>query len=357
MRQTPVLDLVGKRGWFYLFSFLILLPGVIALLIPPRLNLGIDFSSGSTFTVRFEQPVTKDELNGALADLDHPEARVQGTGQNEFLVRTKELRGAGRTPPVGPAPVSERDAIEDGLREQFGSMVDAQGVADPAQGFLEFSSISATVSGKLGLQRSWPFICCGITGNSIAAVAAASVAIFLYLWWSFRSVPRSFRFGTAAVLALVHDALLVLGVFSILGKTIGTEINVFFIAALLTVIGFSVHDSIVVFDRIRETVTRGEGRTFAEAVNSSLLQTLSRSLTTSLTLIFAILALLLMGGESIREFLWAMLIGTAVGTYSSICFAAQVLVSWDEGDVPRFFRRLLGRPEPEEEYEAVAAET
>ncbi len=337
-RQQPLLDLVGKRGWFFLFSLLILLPGAISLIIPPRLKAGIDFTSGSTFTVRFEQPVAKEELNDALADLDHPEARVQGTGENEFLVRTKELRGAASAPSVGPAPASERDAIEDGLRERLGNMANAQGAADPSQGFLEFSSISATISRE-------------IARNAAFALVAASVAIFFFLWWSFRSVPQPFRFGTAAILALLHDTLLVVGAFSILGKTIDTEINAFFITALLTVIGFSVHDSIVVFDRIRETVARGEERTFAEAVNSSLLQTLGRSLNTSLTLIFSILALLLMGGEGIREFLWAMLIGVAVGTYSSICFAAQILVAWDEGDVPRFFRRLLGRPEPEEEYE------
>ncbi len=340
--RPPVLDLVGKRGWFYLFSFLILLPGVISLIIPPSLKPGIDFSSGSTFTVRFEEPVTKDELSDAMTDLDHPEARVQGTGQNEFLVRTRVLLGAGSGPALGPRPSSERDVIEDGLRERFGNLADAQGVASPDQGFLEFDSIDATISKEIGR-------------NAAIAVIAASAAIFVYLWWSFRSVPQSFRFGVAAILALVHDSLLVVGVFSILGKVIDTEINVFFITALLTVIGFSVHDSIVVFDRIRETVARGEGRTLAEAVNSSLLQTLSRSLNTSLTLIFSILALLLMGGGSIREFLWAMLIGTAVGTYSSIFFAAQILVSWDEGDVPRLFRRLVGREEEEEyeeEYEA-----
>ncbi len=171
-------------------------------------------------------------------------------------------------------------------------------------------------------------------------------------------MPQSFRFGVAAILALLHDALLVVGIFSILGKVIGAEINKEFIAAILTVIGFSVHDSIVVFDRIRETVGRGEGRTFADAVNASLLQTLGRSLNTSFTLVFALLALMLMGGESIREFLWAMLIGTVAGTYSSICIAAQVLVSWDEGDAPRLFRRILGRPEPEEEeYEPITAES
>ncbi len=193
-----------------------------------------------------------------------------------------------------------------------------------------------------------PAVCCGITGNAISAVVAASLAIFVYLWWSFRSMPQSFRLGVAAIIALIHDAVIVLGVFSILGKTIGAEINIFFVAAILPGIGFSVHDSIVVFDRIRETVARGEGRTLAEAINNSLLQTLSRSLNTSFTLIFAILALMLMGGEGIREFLWAMLIGTIAGTYSSICIAAQILVSWDEGDVPRIFRRVFGRPEPEE---------
>ena len=354
-RQPGVFDIVGNRRWFYLFSILILLPGIIALIIPPRLKLGIDFSSGSTFTVRFEQPVTKDDLHDAMADLNHPEARIQGTGQNEFLVRTRELRGASAAPPVGPAPTSERDSVERGLRERFGNLADSEGVANPEQGFIDFSSISATVSGKLSLQRAPPFICCGITGNAVSAVAAASLAIFLYLWWSFRTVPQPFRFGAAAVLALLHDALLVVGVFSILGKTIDTEINVMFITALLTVIGFSVHDSIVVFDRIRETVLRGEGRSFAEAVNSSLLQTLGRSMNTSLTLIFATLALLLIGGSSIREFLWAMLIGTVTGAYSSVFVASQILVSWDEGDVPRLFRRFFRRRGPEE-FEPAAAE-
>ena len=343
MRQQPLLDLVGKRRWFYLFSLVILLPGAISLLIPPRLKPGIDFTSGSTFTVRFEQPVTQDDLNQALDDLGHSEARVQRTGEDEFLVRTNELRGSTSGPRLGPRPPSERDAIEEALIERFGHLLDAEG--EVKDGFLEFSSISETVSRE-------------IARNAAFALIAASVAIFFFLWWSFRAVPQPFRFGVAAIVALLHDVLLVVGIFSILGKVIDTEINVMFITALLTVIGFSVHDSIVVFDRIRETVGRGEGRTLAEAVNASLLQTLGRSLNTSLTLIFAILALLLMGGGSIREFLWAMLIGTATGAYSSIFIAAQVLVSWDEGDLPRLFGRVFGRgePEEEEEYEAVAAE-
>jgi preprotein translocase subunit SecF len=164
------------------------------------------------------------------------------------------------------------------------------------------------------------------------------------------------------VVALLHDVLFVVGAFSILGKTIDMEINAFFVTALLTVIGFSVHDSIVVFDRIRENADRGVGRNFSETVNASLLQTMGRSLNTSLTLVFAILALLLMGGSSIREFLLAMLLGTVTGVYSSVFVASQILISWEEGDIPRIWRRFFGgderlaMDEDDEEYEPAAAD-
>jgi preprotein translocase subunit SecF len=332
------IDFVGNRRWFYLFSLVLLLPGTISLLIPPRLKLGIDFSSGSTFSVRFEQPVTRDQLKDELESLGHSEARVQGTGNNQFLVRTEELQGAASQPAVGPAPPSERTELENGLRERFGNMTDSTGKASPTQGFVEFSSISASLSSE-------------IARNATLAVLASAVAIFFYLWWSFRAVPQPFRMGGAAIIALLHDALFVLGAFSILGKLIDTEVNSYFITAMLTVIGFSVHDSIVVFDRVRETVSRGEERTFSEAVNSSLLQTLGRSLNTTLTLIFSILCLLLIGGSSIKEFLWAMLLGTVTGAYSSVFIASQILVSWDEGDVPRLFRRIFRRPEPAKKLE------
>lgn len=335
-----MLDIVGNRRWFYLASFLILIPGVISLLIPPSLKAGIDFSSGSTFTVRFEQNVSQAALDSAMSDLDHPEARVQSTGPSEFLVRTKELRGAGSAPPIGPAPASEKDELEKALAERFGTLVDADG--NPSENFLEFASISASLSSE-------------IARNAAIAVVVASVAIFVYLWYSFRTVPQSFRFGAAAVFALLHDALLVVGAFSIMGKLFDVEIDAFFVTALLTVIGFSVHDSIVVFDRIRENVERGVGRDFTETVNASLLQTLGRSFNTSLTLVFAILALLLMGGDSIRDFLLAMLIGTVTGVYSSVFVASQILVSWEEGDVPRTWRRFFGGGSRDDEALGVEA--
>lgn len=327
------IDFVGNRGWFYLLSLLVLVPCAIALMIPPRLTLGIDFKGGSEFSVRFQDPVDQGDLRDALADLDHPEARVQAASGNEFFVRTEELEGASAAPPVGPAPPSERDEIEEALVERFGPLVDSEG--EVTNSFIEFASVSESISREIGR-------------NALIAVAVAAVAIFLYLWYSFRSVDQPMRFGTAAIIALGHDVLVVLGAFSLLGQLAGFEINKEFIAAILTVIGFSVHDSIVVFDRIRETVERGEGRSLGEAVNSSLLQTMARSLNTSLTLVFAVLALLLMSGGGIREFLWAMLIGSVAGTYSSIFFAAQILVTWDEGDLPRLFRGIFGGGEDEE---------
>jgi preprotein translocase subunit SecF len=323
-----MLDFVSKRNWFYLLSFIVLLPGAISLVIPPALKAGIEFTSGTTFTVRFAEEVEADQLGDALGNLGHPEARIQGTGGSQFLVRTAELKGAAAAIEVGPARPGEREEIETALADRFGPLVDSQG--NETGRFIEFSSVSAAVSRE-------------IARNSALAVAAAAAAIFLYLSWSFRHVPTPFRYGAGAVIALMHDTLLVVGVFSILGKVMNFEINTMFITGLLTVIGFSVHDTIVVFDRVRETVRRGEGHSLPECVNESLLQTMGRSLNTSLTVVFAILALLLMGGETMRPFLWVLLIGTVTGTYSSIFNASMVLVTWEEGDIPRLWRRLRGR--------------
>ncbi|MGB2696079.1 MAG: protein translocase subunit SecF [Dehalococcoidia bacterium] len=338
-QPRPPLDIVGARGWFYLFSVLLLLPGVISLLIPPSLKPGIDFTGGTEFNVRFQKPVEKDQLSAAFDKLAHPEARVQGTGDNEFIVRTKELTGGGAQA-LGPRPPSEETTIREGLIDQFGPLVDLQD--NVTNRFIQTSQISATISHE-------------IARNAAFALLAASGAIFIYLWWSFRAVPQAHRFGTAAVFALLHDAMLVVGAFSILGKLIDAEIDIFFITALLTVIGFSVHDSIVVFDRIRENAVREPRMAFAEVVNISLLQTLGRSFNTSLTLIFAIVALMLMGGSGIEEFLWAMLIGTVTGAYSSIFIASQLLVTWEDGNIARWFKRRREERE-EEEYGAATAE-
>jgi preprotein translocase subunit SecF len=323
-----MLDLVAKRNWFYLFSFLLIIPGVISLMIPPRLKPGIEFTSGTTFSFRYAQPATQGDVQRLLSSLGHPEARVQRTGNNQFLVQTKEIEGSASTPPVGPSIPSDRDIIETALSKEHGGFLDTQG--KPTKQFTEFSSVSAAVSKQIGR-------------NAAIAVLLASIAITLYITWSFSNVPNSLRYGVSAIIALLHDVLLVVGVFSILGKFADVQIDTFFVTGVLTVVGFSVHDSIVVFDRVRENVSRGLIRNFPDAVNHSLLQTMGRSFNTSLTLIFAILALLLLGGSSIRDFLLVLLVGVSTGAYSSIFIASMFLVTWQQGDIPRAWRRLTGR--------------
>lgn len=169
--------------------------------------------------------------------------------------------------------------------------------------------------------------------KALLAVLVASVVIVLYIAYSFRKVPKptsSWRFGVAAIVALVHDILMVVGVFAILGHFMGVEIDTLFVTALLTVIGFSVHDTIVVFDRIRENLLKNINKKFTEIANLAVVQTLGRSLNTSLTVIFVLLALLLFGGETIKWFVVALLVGIISGTYSSIFNATALLTLWEE---------------------------
>jgi preprotein translocase subunit SecF len=325
-----VIDFVGRRLWFYAISLLIVVPGLISLVLPGGLNAGIEFSSGTTFTARFAQPVDEADLRSALAELGHEGARIQRTSEGRFLIRTHLIEGAAQAPAFGPALPSEREDLEASLQQRFGPLVDADG--NRTDRFLEFSSVSPSVSSDIGR-------------NATLAVAVASLAILAYITFSFAAVPNALRFGTCAIIALGHDVLLVMGAASILGRLFDFEIDTLFITAMLTIVGFSVHDTIVVFDRVRENVRRAEAAGYqvalADAVNSSLNQTLARSLNTSITVVLTLVALILLGGDTIREFLVIMLIGLVSGTYSSIFVASQLLVSWDEGDLPR----LLGREE------------
>ncbi|HXG35956.1 MAG TPA: protein translocase subunit SecD [Dehalococcoidia bacterium] len=313
-------DFVRRRGFYYLLSLLVLLPGIISLSVPPTLKPGIEFSSGTTFTIEFDdKSLETEDLRSALNDLGQPQARVQKTGDGEFILRMGELEGAANIPPVGPSPPSERDTIENGLRQRFGDMR-----------VTNFNTVSGIVS------RS-------IARDAAIAVIAASLAIVLYITYSFRNVPKAHRYGVAAIIATLHDAVFILGAFSIFGKVFDMEINTMFITGVLTIIGFSVHDTIVVFDRIRENVARNPGVAFDEVVNASLTETLGRSLNTSATLLFTIVALLLLGGAAIESFLLVLLIGVIAGTYSSIFVASQVLVSWEDGDLSRIWCRFLPR--------------
>ena len=315
-------DVVGKRGWYFLFSALIILPGLISMIMPSGwasldsgLKAGIDFTSGSVLNVTFAEPssgagITEADIQERMDELGHSEALIQKVGSRNFFIRTVLLREA-----VGGEP-SEREIIERDLEKFLGLQRDK----------VEFESVS-------------PIVASETVRYTIYAVLAASVFILLFVWYAFRRVPKSYRYGVSAILALVHDLVFVLGVFSILGKTIGMEVNSMFIVGLLIVAGYSVNDTIVVFDRIRENVARHPDRQVASLVNLSIMETLGRSLNTSFTTLFVLLAMLLIGGPSIRVLLLVVAIGAVVGTYSSIFIASQLLVIWDRGEMGRVLRR------------------
>ena len=276
------------------------------LFVQPGLKPGIDFSGGSSLTVRYEIPVNQDTLRQGLEDIGYSESTVQDFGDNTFFLRMHLL--------------------EDGAYEDIVDELSNQiGLSDQYE-VLSFDLVSPVIAREVVL-------------NAFYAVIAAAIGIFVYVWWAFRNVPSPFRYGIAALVALLHDVLVVLGVFALLGWLLNYEVNTMFLIALLTVIGYSVNDTIVVFDRLRENVSIYPNRDFSENVNYSISETIGRSLNTSLTLLLPLVALILFGGQTIQVFLVVLLIGVVAGTYSSIAIASQVLVVWERGEFPRLFSR------------------
>ena len=287
------MDIVGKRRIFLTMSAILVVISVVVLL-SPGLNLGIDFTSGSTVTYQFSNgdPETAAVTN-ALTRAGHPEAIVQSMGDGQYFIRTEDLGTFGL------------NAIND----EVAKLNEAPALV------LDTSTVGSSVAEDT-------------VRNAITAVIVAAVFVMLYIMFAFRSVPSSYKYAFAAIVALGHDVLIVLGVFTILGIAINAEVNAIFIVGILTVIGYSVNDTIVIFDRIRENVTLAPGREFQSTVNLAINESVTRSLGTSITTMTVILAMLLFGGASLRDFLIVLLAGVIVGTYSSIFIAAQVLVLW-----------------------------
>ena len=303
-------ELASKRKLWYLISLVVILPGLISLIFN-GLKLGIDFTGGSLWEVTFDQPATSEQIMAGLEAGGVDSALIQQTGpaeDNTWLIRIQEVTEGS----------SQKDQIEAAWTDEFGGYTEQ-----------EFATVGGAVS-------------TGIRNRAILAVALASLGILAYIAYAFRNTQNPLLYGSAALVAMLHDVLLVLGVFSILGWLFGVEIDALFVTALLTVIGFSVHDTIVVFDRIRENLAHHSDPTFEGVVNYSLAQTLVRSLNTSLTVVFTLLALYLFGGASTQTFVLALLIGVVSGTYSSIFNASQLLVSWENGEIQRLFGR--GKP-------------
>ena len=226
-------------------------------------------------------------MRDEFSKLGFKDVTIQGAGTNTFLIRTRTLQGApalGQAT-AGPTQGGEIDSVEAALRQRFGTLTRT-----------DFSTVSSSVSSQ-------------IVQDATLAVVVAAIAILLYIAFAFRHLHKPFHFGACAVIALAHDAFVILGLFSILGKLFNTEVDTSFIVALLTVIGFSVHDTIVVFDRIRENIQADPFIPFEEAVNASLTETLTRSINTSFVVVLTVVSMLLIGGVTIRNFLIVLLVG------------------------------------------------
>lgn len=299
-----MMDIVGKRFWFFLISAVVLIPGIISL-ATFGLEPGVDFSSGTTMTLRFDAEVEQNQLRQELAGLGYDKAMIQRTGEGDFFVRVREIS------------TEEKQELISSLGADLNTEV-------TVRDYYTVSPIIATETGR----------------NAAIAIGIAAVFMLFYIVWAFRRMPKPFRWGTCAIIALIHDVLVVMGVFSILGWVAGVQIDAMFITGMLTVVGYSVNNTVVVFDRIRENVSKGISKDFEVTVNSSILETIARSLNTSLTTLFVILAVLLFGGITIRYFILVLFIGLISGTYSSMCIAAPLLVVWDKGEWGRFFSWL-----------------
>ncbi len=320
--------LVRRRYWWFTFSILVILPGLYMLFLHPLVTTGrftiglrpsIDFAGGALWELRFPETaperLSTDRIAAAFAAAGFENALVQlsptqidGKAVAAALVRTRPLSESD--------PNTEIDAVMKALTTEFGNVSRER-----------LESVGPTVSAES-------------TRSAIIAVLGASLIILLYLTWAFRKAPHPVRYGVCAIIAMLHDVLVVLGIAAILGATIGLEVDALFLTALLTTLSFSVHDTIVVFDRIRENLlNRHPAETFDDIVNHSLVQTLPRSINTQLTTFFTLTALLLFGGDTIRNFVLMLLIGLISGTYSSIFNAAQLLVVWEHREWRNWFKR------------------
>lgn len=288
-----MINLVNSRRWFFLISAIIIVPGIVFLFLF-GLKLGTDYSSGSSMTLHFEQPVEIAQLRLEMSQLGYTDATIQKAGTSDYYVRLPELT------------TEQNQVLLAGLQAGLSANVTQPSLY-----------IASPVVGKTNLR------------NTGIAIAVTAIGILLYIAWAFRRMPSPVRWGTCAVIALLHDILIVLVLFAILGKVAGVTIDANFTTGLLAVVGISVNNIVVVFDRIRANVKRGAA-SLEIAVNSGINESIVRSLNTGLATLFVILAIYLVGGATIRTLVLVLLVGIATGIYSSICIAGQLLVAWQK---------------------------
>ena len=310
------MNIIKNRYWYFLISLLVIVPGVIFMVLHATqtgkgpLSLGIDFTGGSLLEVQFSgtRPSTEQvaALYNSFSTATQPirDPVVQPLGEDSYSIRSKAMDDA------------TKGEIVTEMENRFSTPVTV----------LNFTSVSAAVGAE-------------VTRSAGIAILMAAIAILIYIWFAFRRVEHAFRYGAAAIAAMLHDVLVVVGTEAILGYFLGWEADALFLTALLTVIGFSVHDSIVVFDRVRENSGIYRHLEYETLVNHSIVQTLDRSINTQLTVMLTLLSLVLFGGDSIRHFVIILLVGIFSGTYSSIFNAAPILVVWENREWRTWFRR------------------
>ena len=328
-------NIIGRRYLWFFISLLVILPGIVAMIYSTvdscakqeqglanycgPLRPSIDFTGGTLWELtKFERVVQPNEVRDVFAAQGVKDVAVQTSelnGEAGVLIRTIAL--------TGDEGKAKKAVLETAMHDTFGAFQE-----------LRYESVGPLVGQEVTQRAQW-------------AVVAASLGILLYVAFAFRGVANSLRFGVCAVLANIHDVLVVVGVFSLLGILFGVEVDALFLTAVLTVIGFSTHDTIVVFDRIRENRRKFPTEPFEKVVNFSVFQTVDRSINTTLTVLITLSALFLFGGGTIRHFVGALLIGISSGTYSSIFNASPMLVVWENGEIPRFFRQLFKRNKAE----------
>jgi len=297
-----MIDFVGNKRWFFLASGILIVIAIVSLIvsqiqIDSPLRMGTDFTGGTSMILEFSPPVEQGQLREEMVDLGYDEARIQDAGEGSFIVYTREITS------------DEATTLAEKVGAALGSQIE----------ITDYYLVSATVAARTAR-------------NAVIAVVIAAVAMLFYIVWAFRRMPSPFRWGTCAIIALIHDVFIIVGIFSILGGLAGVAIDALFITGLLAVVGYSINNTVVVFDRIRENVLKQVRPDFAATVNDSLVETLGRCLNTALTTFFVLLALFLFGGATIHYFVLVLLIGVIIGTYSSICISSQLLVVWEKRD-------------------------
>lgn len=302
--------IIARKRWFFLFSLLLTIPGLAFIAATPLtggdvgLRFSVEFTGGTVWEFKLEEPSEPAIIRDAVVAVGHPEAQVTEGEGGFLLLRTKPLD------------------------LQSGSVPDPSQPAGAELGEIREAIVAAAgpIAEEGSLSTVGPVISQDLTQQALLLVFLGSLGIVLWMTYRFRNV----RFGAAALVALLHDVIVTVGFFAVAGTFFNVEVDALFITAMLTIIGFSVHDTIVVFDRVRENVARYAGAPFAEIVNHSIVQTMGRSLNTTATVLVTLLALLVFAGGSIRTFVLALFVGILSGTYSSIFNASPLLVWWEE---------------------------